>query len=134
MSEVTQQKSLFDIQLSFPLATFKKYRLSYTEACLSEFIKNVLSCDYEEDDIKKLHTPTTFDIEVPKELYANMRENDLDVYISLWNGKCCYYPTVAPDNNSNAMAQFSRALCMNEDLYFVKKFIEAYPDNFSYAS
>ena len=129
MSEITLQKSMLDVQLSFPMATLKKYRLSYTEACLSEFIKNVLYCEYENNDMKDLKIPITFDIEVPKELYANMREIDIDLYISLWNGKSSYYPISSPERNSKALANFTRALCMDEGLYFVKRLIENYPLN-----
>jgi len=129
MSEISLQKSMLDVRLSFPMATLKKYRLSYTEGCLSEFIKNVLYCEYENNDIESLKIPITFDIELPKGLYLNMREVDIDLYMSLWTGKSSYYPSLLPENNSKAMAQFSRALCMDEGLYFIKRLIDNFPEN-----
>ena len=124
------QLSMFDIILKFPLSTLKEYRLSYNDACLSDFIKNIIHCEHEEDEFKDIFKETSVEIIVPNILYKDMREADLNVYIDLWIGKKSFNHFIMyeqTDYNIYAMAQLGRALCMNQNLSFVKNFEEKYP-------
>lgn len=127
------QKSKFDIGLKFSLASTKIYRISYNVAVLSEFIKNTIHCcgnDNDKEELEYVLENEYMEIEVPMILYRGMREADLNMYINLWSGEHSFTRFVYDekrDYNIHAMAQFGRALCMDENLSFVKHFEKEYP-------
>ena len=127
---IENQISKFDIGLKFPLSTQKVYRLSYNVASLSDFIKNLINCDMDSDDLETLLEQEYMEIEIPMSLYTGMRETDLDMYIGIWSGKKSFNHFnihEKRDYNIFAMAQFGRALLINQELVFVKQFENDYP-------
>lgn len=130
--------SIFDIGLRFPFATYKTYVLPYTTAINSEFVKNTLSCDLDNEEIEKIKTPKYKEVEIPLSLYKNMRETDLDLYFDLWKGKeTVASATCIGQYNLRAMAEFTRAILMNDSIYFVQYLENKFPydpDNIVYAS
>ena len=127
---IENQISKFDIGLKFPLSTKKVYRLSYIVASLSDFIKNVINCDMDSNDLENLLEQEYMEIEVPMSLYTGMRETDLDMFIGIWSGKVSFNHFnihEKRDYNVFAMAQFGRALLINQELVFMKQFERDYP-------
>tara|TARA_Y100001970_G_C14109139_1_gene789842 strand:- start:207 stop:617 length:411 start_codon:yes stop_codon:yes gene_type:complete len=130
------QKSKFDIGLKFSLASTKIYRISYNVAVLSEFIKNTIHCgiDNDKEELEYVLDHEYMEIEVPMILYRGMREADLDMYINLWSGDSSFTHFVYHEkrnHNIHAMAQFGRALCMDQNLSFVEYFEKEYPPLYS---
>ena len=70
--------SMFDVGIRFPFATCKIYVLPYTTVINSDFVKNILSCDLDSEEVEKIKTPKYKEIEIPLSLYKNIRETDLD--------------------------------------------------------
>ena len=130
--------SMFDVGIRFPFATCKIYVLPYTTVINSDFVKNILSCDLDSEEVEKIKTPKYKEIEIPLSLYKNMRETDLDLYFDLWKGKeTVASATCIGQYNLRAMAEFTRAILMNDSIYFVQYLENKFPykpDDTDYAS
>jgi hypothetical protein len=130
--------SMFDVGIRFPFATCKTYVLPYTTVINSDFVKNILSCDLDSEEVERIKTPKYKEIEIPLSLYTNMRETDLDLYFDLWKGKeTVASATSIGQYNLRAMAEFTRAILMNDSIYFVQYLENKFPykhDEIVYAS
>ena len=130
--------SMFDVGIRFPFATCKTYVLPYTTVINSDFVKNILSCHLDSEEIERIKTPKYKEIEIPLSLYKNMRETDLDLYFDLWKGKeTVASATSIGQYNLRAMAEFTRAILMNDSIYFVQYLENKFPykpDEIVYAS
>ena len=130
--------SMFDVGIRFPFATCKTYVLPYTTVSNSDFVKNILSCDLDSEEVERIKTPKYKEIEIPLSLYKNMREADLDLYFDLWKGKeTVASATSIGQYNLRAMAEFTRAILMNDSIYFVQYLENKFPykpDDSDYAS
>ena len=130
--------SMFDVGIRFPFATCKTYVLPYTTVINSDFVKNILSCDLDSEEVERIKTPKYKEIEIPLSLYKNMRETDLDLYFDLWKGKeTVASATSIGQYNLRAMAEFTRAILMNDSIYFVQYLENKFPykpDDTDYAS
>ena len=112
--------SIFDIGLKFPFATVKTYVIPFTTAINSEFVKNVIYCDIQEEDIYNIKNPSYKEIEIPLSLYKNLREVDIELFFNLWKGSDTVASSIIGQQNLNDLAQFSRAMLMNNSLFFVQ--------------
>tara|TARA_Y100000816_G_scaffold23349_1_gene15033 strand:- start:1466 stop:1930 length:465 start_codon:yes stop_codon:yes gene_type:complete len=120
--------SMFDVGIRFPFATCKTYVLPYTTVINSDFVKNILSCDLDSEEVERIKTPKYKEIEIPLSLYKNMRETDLDLYFDLWKGKeTVASATSIGQYNLRAMAEFTRAILMNDSIYFVQYLENKFP-------
>ena len=117
----------FVVYLYFPKATKYPYKISYTEAIQSEFIKNVL-------EIKQVNNPNFyyFKIEIPYSFYAGIRNVDIEHLIDLLIGKSRLFETQIKCDDSlcnyKAISTLTSALIINKDLNFIKllsKYYEA---------
>lgn len=130
--------SIFDVGIRFPFATCKTYVLPYTTVINSNFVKNILSCHLDSEEVERIKTPKYKEIEIPLSLYKNMRETDLDLYFDLWKGKeTVASATSIGQYNLRAMAEFTRAILMNDSIYFVQYLENKFPykpDDTDYAS
>ena len=118
-NENNENISMFDVILKFPFATFKTYRLPYSCASNSEFIKNIISCDYEDDELSNLKEPQMLDIEIPLCFYRNLLEKDLDWLFAMWSGKETVYTTDRMLMNHVGVTKLIRALLIDQHLLFV---------------
>ena len=129
------------VRLYFPMAVTIPFEMSISCAFNSDYLKTLIENEENVEDIldkQNLNKQEMQDIVdknieqkyldyvIPFSFYQTMRFLDIKWFIDLWKGIEVVYGHEMKYNSSQT-AQLTRALLMNEDLYFVKTLQDKFP-------
>ena len=129
------------VRLYFPMAVIIPFEMSISCAFNSDYLKTLIENEENVEDIlgnqnlnkQKIQDIVDKNIEqkyldyvIPFSFYQTMRFLDIKWFIDLWKGIEVVYGHEMK-YNSLQTAQLTRALLMNEDLYFVKTLQDKFP-------